>query len=139
LETNPRTFQSKADPWLVVPLLFSASTSTLAGAVTILFLSGRWRWVPALVLWAGAACVVWTLRSTRYILEDHHLRVLSGPYRLLVPFREIRSITPTRSPLGSPALSLDRLRIDYADRAVTISPLAQEEFIAALTDRRANS
>jgi len=89
------------------------------GTVTILALSGRWRWVPALSLFVGAACEVWMLRSTGYILEDQHIRVLCGPFRRLIPIRQIRSVTSTRRALAGLALSLDRLRIDYAGRLIS--------------------
>jgi hypothetical protein len=72
---TPRTFQSKTDRWLVAVLIASASALVLVGTLVILALSGRWRFVLASSLFAGAACEVWVLRTTRYILEDQHIRV----------------------------------------------------------------
>ena len=117
--TTPRTFQSKTGRWLVAVLMVNASTLAVVGTVTVLALSGRWRWVPALSLFVGAACEVWMLRSTRYILEDQHIRVLCGPFRRLIPIRQIRSVTSPRRALAGPALSLDRLRIDSAGRLIS--------------------
>ncbi len=39
--------------WLVAVLMVNASTLAVVGTVTILALSGRWRWVPALSLFVG--------------------------------------------------------------------------------------
>jgi hypothetical protein len=51
-----------------------------------------------------------------------------------IPIDEIRSVRPTRNPLGSPALSLDRLRIELANgRVWRISPRDKSGFLSALT------
>jgi len=54
--------------------------------------------------------------------------------RWRIPAREITRITPTRSLTSSPALSLDRLRIEYdgGRQAVLVSPVDQDAFIAAV-------
>lgn len=46
-------------------------------------------------------------------------------------------MAPTRGPLSSPALSLDRLRIEYGKRGVVlISPREKEAFVRALEGHR---
>ncbi|MDO9478112.1 MAG: PH domain-containing protein [Pseudohongiella sp.] len=61
----------------------------------------------------------------------------SGPFKWRVPIKQITSITPTSSPLSSPALSLDRLRIDYGrGESIMISPKNKEQFIQDLNVRR---
>ena len=55
-----------------------------------------------------------------------------GPFRWRVPIDAITAITPTRSALSSPALSLDRLRIEYGERAILVSPIYKEGFVRAL-------
>jgi hypothetical protein len=72
------------------------------------------------------------MRATYYAIEGDTLLVRSGPAKWRVPIREIRSITPTRSALSSPALSLDRLRIEYGKKSVMISPEDKQRFIEAL-------
>ncbi|MFL9708888.1 PH domain-containing protein, partial [Aeromonas veronii] len=72
-----------------------------------------------------------------YRLEGDTLFVSSGPIRLCVPLREIVNITPTNNPLSSPALSLDRLRIEYGrGKSVMISPRNKEEFVRNLEAAR---
>lgn len=72
------------------------------------------------------------LRSTYYVIEGDTLLIRSGVAKWRVPVREIRSITPTRSALSAPALSLDRLRIVYGSKAVMVSPEDKQRFIEAL-------
>lgn len=52
-----------------------------------------------------------------------------------VPLREIRLVRSTRNPLSSPALSLDRLRIEYGRRAIMISPDDKARFLEELQKR----
>jgi hypothetical protein len=45
-------------------------------------------------------------------------------------------VLATRSPLSSPALSLDRIRIDYGKgKSVMISPLNKADFLLELQSR----
>lgn len=83
---------------------------------------------------------LWVLTSTRYTLTATDLHVASGPFRWSVPLRDVRAVTPTRNPLSSPALSLDRLRIDYGRRRwLMISPIDKEGLVRELEARRATA
>jgi hypothetical protein len=130
------TYSSKIDRWLIVVIALSVATST--GAVLAVSLKGG---VPAavlagialLVLVAGIGLPLWMLLGTRYEITPERLLVRCGPFRWTVPLREIRAVTPTRNPLSSPALSLDRLRIDYGrGSSVMISPRDKARFLADL-------
>lgn len=72
------------------------------------------------------------LRSTYYVVDGPTLIIRSSGITWRVPIAEIRSITPTRSALSSPALSLDRLRIEYGGRRILVSPEDRHKFIEAL-------
>jgi hypothetical protein len=62
--------------------------------------------------------------------------VRAGPFRWQVPLETLRSIRPTRSPLSSPALSLDRLELRYGQgRVLLISPADGARFVAELSAR----
>lgn len=125
-------YRSKVDSWLVVVLVIGMLISV--GASISVFLAGglAYWWVVALAL-VIAAFPAWILLSTKYTLDDELLLVQSGPLKWRVPVAEISRITPTHNPLSSPALSLDRLRIDYGNgKAIMISPLEKEQFIADL-------
>lgn len=65
------------------------------------------------------------------ITERDQIITKSGPFRFpSIPIREIHSITPTNNPLSSPALSIDRLDIQYgAWESMLISPKDKQAFI----------
>ena len=130
-------FNSKIDGWLLVLLVSSALASLLASAVILISLAPGPRALAGGITLIGAVLPVWLLVSTRYVLTADLLVVRSGPFRWRIPIREIKEIVPTNSPLSSPALSLDRLRVVYGQkRWIMISPLERERFLRELTLRR---
>jgi hypothetical protein len=81
----------------------------------------------------GVLLPAWLLLGTDYVLDQEHLKIRCGPFRWSIPVREIRHVEPTRNPLSSPALSLDRLRIEYGNgKSLMISPRDTEQFLADL-------
>lgn len=95
---------------------------------------------PALALHAvgliGLAVCVWTLLGTYYVIDAASLIIRSGPFHWIVPLREIRSVRPTRDTRSGPALSFDRLCIEYGGgRVILISPREKDEFLADLARR----
>ena len=91
--------------------------------------------VPVLLL--GVGLPLWIFVGTHYTFVRDELIVRSGPFRWRIPLRDIKSVTPTRDMLSSPALSLDRLRIDYGKgRAVLVSPVDKDAFLQAIDGHR---
>jgi hypothetical protein len=131
------TFRSKVDSWLALALLSGVGVAL----VGVLAAGNALPWpIAFFILVLGCLLPVWLLVSTGYALTDHLLVVESGPFRWRVPIREIKSVTPTRSALSSPALSLDRLRIEYGDsRSILVSPRDREAFLRELDARRARA
>ena len=134
---NSISFRSKVDGWLLAVLVGGA-------AVTILGVLAAGRALPwpiaAATLAVGCLLPLWALGSTRYILTDTELLIRVWPFGWRVPIRELASITPTRSALSSPALSLDRLRIAYSGaKAIMVSPADRERFLRELEARRASA
>lgn len=133
---NDSVYLSKVDQWLLVTFCLGALVALgvcvpqfIAGTVTVrLFL------VFALLVAIGLPA--WILLTTAYTLTTGFLVVRSGPFSWSIPLRQITSVKPTRSPLSSPALSLDRLRIEYSGaRALMISPENRTGFLADLRSR----
>jgi hypothetical protein len=128
-------FRSKVDAWFTAALL-----ATIAIGVSTVAIAAS-RGGPIVLLSAllvfPIGLPVWLLRSTRYSLSDSHLDIRSGPFSWRVPLEDVRSVTRTRNPLTSPALSLDRLQIDYGPgKSIMISPEDQQRFIRELETRR---
>ena len=131
---TPKRFPSKVDAWLVV-LLVIAVAGVIAGFVGVVLENEE----PVVTLFMGAVMllvvllIVSLLFRTYYSVEGETLRIVSGPFRWRVPIAEIESLEPTRNPLSSPALSLDRLRVRYSGRkSIMISPVDKQRFAKAL-------
>jgi hypothetical protein len=133
-------FRSKIDAWLVLLVI---ATGVLALTTSIpLILRGVPGAIPIAV--AVFASVVglpaWLLLTTSYWFEDEELCIRSGPLRWRIPINQIKAVTPTRNILSSPALSLDRLQIDYGMcQCVLVSPLDKKGFLSELNALRSNS
>jgi hypothetical protein len=114
-------------------VLLAGALIALAGAAFALQSGAGWV-SPTLIALVGAAFPLWILLSTKYTVSQGHVLVQSGPFRWRIPALGITRITPTRSPLSSPALSLDRLRIEYDSdkKSLLVSPAEPEEFIRAI-------
>lgn len=124
------SYKSRIDAWLLV-LLASAMAVSLVAAVVTLSVRSPAAWaIAAFIAFVGCGLPLWILTTTRYSLEHHHLDVRSGPFKWRIPLKDISSVTPTSSPISSPALSLERLRIDYGrGRSLMISPRDKGQFI----------
>jgi ABC-type dipeptide/oligopeptide/nickel transport system permease component len=132
------TYRSRVDRWLLVAVLASAAGCLAAGVAAMLTSPSGTASLAAIFLLLVSAFPVWILGATYYVLAGEELQVRSGPFRWRIPIREIRAVTPTRNPLSSPALSLDRLRIEYGgSKWIMISPRDREGFLRELERRRA--
>jgi hypothetical protein len=131
-------FKSKVDAWLGG--LLGVQGIALAGVGLALLVygpGGRISIVMAAVLLAGATLVASTLAWTQYSFDDVTLVVRSGPFAWRVPIWEVTGVKPMNQMLSGPALSRDRLQIDYGeDRSILVSPADKQGFLAALEARR---
>ena len=109
-----KRFKSKIDRWLlfllVAIMVFEIVVMSIAAMQT-----GDPRLAVGLIVAALliVALIGSLLIGTHYTVDGNTLHIVSGPLRWKVPIDEIQSVQATRNPLSSPALSLDRLRIDY--------------------------
>src|SRR5262245_18711677 len=132
---RPMRFESKRDAWIV-------ATLRVIPVVVLLVIGDVWylthRDLRGPI--AGAIVLVlaelfffeWVLRSTYYVIDGDMLVIRSSFVTWRVPIREIRSVKPTRSAASSPALSLDRLRIEYGRKWILVSPAERERFVTTL-------
>ncbi len=130
----PRTFRSRVDlllvlPLLVVPLVGLYLVSGLPAAAGA-------RLVGTLMLLTALLFSLWVTLSTRYTIDAVALSVRSGPFRWRVLLADIRSVSASSSALTGPALSLQRLRVERRDgTALLISPSDPAAFVAELRAR----
>lgn len=126
-------FRSKVDTWLSCVLLIAAAMALWAAAATLRQDSGTGLLVAVVLVLIGAVLPMWILLGTAYSVESGTLRIRSGPFSWRISVDSIRGIEPSRSPVSSPALSLERLRVEYgAGKWILVSPADQRAFIAAI-------
>jgi pimeloyl-ACP methyl ester carboxylesterase len=138
MAADASVYRSKVDLWLAVVLVGTLAVSLVAvygmlrsgspgemivAAFTILLLAG----VGALVV------------PIRYTIGATELVVRAGVMRIRIPLDRIRRVYPSRSLVSSPALSLDRLAVEYragpySRPTVYISPERQEQFLRELAE-----
>lgn len=129
-----KQFKSKIDRWLLILLVVVMIFEVVVMSVAALQ-SGDPRAAFGLVVTALliVALIGWLLIGTHYTVDGNTLRVVSGPFRWKVAIDQIHSVEATRSPLSSPALSLDRLRIRYGkNRQIMVSPADRRGFLKAI-------
>ena len=117
-------YKSAVSWWLwalvAIPVIITSVITVMDGEWTAMF-------IHALV----ALFVGHLFFTTYYTVEGNTLSVKSSVLiNIKIDITTIRKITETNNPLSSPALSLDRLWIDYGKNgAVMISPEDKEGFI----------
>jgi membrane protein YdbS with pleckstrin-like domain len=130
---TPKRFKSKIDRWLLFLLVMVMVFEVVVMGIVATRVNSP---VEATVLILAALAIVALLGSmlvgTHYTVAGDTLRVACGPFRWKVPIDEIQSVEATRSPLSSPALSLDRLLIHYGERRVMVSPSDKAGFMKAI-------
>ncbi len=129
-----RKFKSKIDLWIRL-LLISLVVIEIAIVVQAAMRPGDPAATTIIILSCIGAAVllVALLLCTYYTVDKGTLRIVSGPFRWSIAVDQISSVTPTRSPLSSPALSLDRLLIRYGKgRRIMVSPANKHEFLRAI-------
>jgi hypothetical protein len=103
----------------------------------------------ASLAWAGAAALPSAVLSTalvvgvygglvlpmKYGITDTEIVVRHGLVRQRIPLADITEVRPTSNPLSAPALSLDRLRIQFGEgffKSAMISPRDKGRFLDEL-------
>jgi len=129
-----KRFSSKTDLWLLVLLVL---VLLIQSFVLFEVLTTNTP-ISAKYMMIGSTVFVFTLIGsillrTHYTVHDDQLTIACGPVTWTIKLSEITDVAETRSPLSSPALSLDRLRIRYAGRrSIMVSPDDKKAFLAAI-------
>ena len=103
-------------------------------------------WSVLLIIYGIIASVIeilicWVHKPiARYTLTSDKLIAHCGPFTNIVTLDAIETISPSRSPLASPACSLDRLHIVYSGSksGLLVSPIDKHAFLETLVARCSN-
>lgn len=127
-------FRSKVDSWLA--LILVAAIAVQSWALVVLVRANPSALVTGmtvLMIAAGILLVASVLMRTYYTVANGVLKIVSGIFSWSIPIADITKVSPSRSPFSSPALSLDRLRIDYgAHKHILVSPQNKAGFLRAI-------
>jgi hypothetical protein len=133
-----RWYPSKVDWWLV-PVLCVPPVAAVAVCVAFALAdSGSGLLVGVAVAVLVAGIYLGLVFPMRYGLDDTHLVVRFGICRQRIPLADISEVHPTHNPLSAPALSLDRLHVQYGQgffKVVMISPADRNLFLDELAQR----
>lgn len=129
-------FRSKMDWWF---LGFIIAMSGLLGQL-ILTTYGKGILMQNLLFVVVYALTIvllwWPLWSTRYVVDQEQLTIRSLCFKWIIPLTAIQSVSETDNSISSPALSLDRLKIEYLKegqtKTILVSPKDKVAFKAAL-------
>ncbi|MCP3895795.1 MAG: PH domain-containing protein [Bacteroides sp.] len=134
-------YPSKRDLWIIVVICVTAivlivAALNLIDAPMVPFV----KYPLVLACLAGAILSIWILFSTGYTLTSDKLIARCGPFTNKVSLDAIETISPSRSPLASPACSLDQLHIRYysSESGLLVSPIDKHAFLEALVARCSN-
>lgn len=130
-------YRSKVDWWILVllglPPFSSVAILTTAIQTGDMVMVG----IAGLIGLFVAALYVGVIFPLRYGLTSSALVIRNGMLRTEIPLKLIREVKPTRNPLSSPALSLDRLSVRFGEgrfKEVLISPANRDEFLQRLKE-----
>lgn len=129
-----KRFHSKIDRWILVLLIVVIVVQVIAvGGAALqagdpLATTGLIMTMIAII-----GLMVWLLVGTHYTVDGNTLRIVSGPFRWKIAIDTITTVEATKSPISSPALSLDRIRLRYGNnRSIMISPADKTAFLRAI-------
>lgn len=130
-------YKSKIDHWLVLGLIIILGLTVyrLYPLLNTPFEVLPWSQVIIMFL-AGVVLPIWLTTSTWYRITDSELHIRSAFFNWHIPLTSIDSLHNSRSWLSAPALSLDRIMIQFDSGQVAISPEDKSAFLAELNRRR---
>ena len=131
-----KKFRSKKEWWVLAFVI--CMTGLIVQLLVTMYAKGNILAYPVhaatymltvIVLW-------WPILNTRYIVDDEYLIIHSMFLKWKIKRSDIQGISTTNNSVASPALSLDRLKVDYIKdgkaKFVLISPKAKTAFLTAL-------
>jgi hypothetical protein len=129
---------SKKDAWLMLVFALTSALPVALGVFLVIttppaHLAG---WLLIGIGLAVGLLIYWLTHPLHYDITSSKLNVRAGPLRWSIALEDIDEVCPTRNPLGSPALSLDRLLIKYGNgngpSELMISPQEKKAFLEDL-------
>ena len=122
-------FKSKKDIWLAV---------SIWGVIILMFfmMITERNIVVYIVGILNNALLLWLWFGTSYKIDDENLIVKNGPFKSTIDIKSIKKLRATKTLLAGPALSIDRIEIQYKRYdSVIVSPKEKNKFIESLLSK----
>ena len=122
-------FSSKKDLWMTIIIWLSAILFIVPPVFYPGF--GVWmtpdflnkQWVKIVVLFPIGICLMWIWLKTGYTIKNNSIKIQYGPFKKYIRIDEVHSIRETKNPFTAPALSMNRIEINYGKyETIQISP-----------------
>ncbi|KAF1015411.1 MAG: hypothetical protein GAK29_04567 [Acinetobacter bereziniae] len=133
-------FRSKIDWWVLGFLI--AMTGLLIQLLFTMYAKGTMAEYPehTAVYILTIAVIWWPALNTRYIIQENSLTIHCLFLKWNIPLANIQKMTPSHDSIASPALSLDRLKIEYIKegehKQILVSPRNRQAFIEAVQTKQ---
>ena len=123
-----QVFKSKVDWWLGLPLIYPIFLSITSIVVD--------EWYGYMGLFIIILLIIIASKVTKYIISENQLTIQCFFYvNAKINILKIKTIEKTNSIVSSPALSFDRIRINYNKYdEIFISPKEKQHFINQLLE-----
>jgi hypothetical protein len=131
-------YPSKIDWWLVPLLCIPPASAVIACAVSSIQGSITDFVIAVAIAIFVAGLYFGLVFPMRYGFSETHLIIRNGMCTQRILLSEISEVHPTRNPLSSPSLSLDRLHVQFGEgffKAVLISPADRVRFMDELAQK----
>lgn len=138
-QNNMQTFRSKIDWWVLGFII--AMTGLLLQLLVTMYAKGTMQEYTehTAVYILTIAVLWWPILNTRYVVREDTLTVHCLLFKWMIPIANIEKITKTNHSISSPALSLNRLKIEYLkegkSKYILVSPRNQQGFCQALQQK----
>lgn len=122
-------FKSKKDIWLAV---------SIWGVIILMIfmMITEQNIVMYIVGILNNALLLWLWFGTSYKIDDENLIVKNGPFKSTIDIKSIKKLRATKTLLAGPALSIDRIEIQYKRYdSVIVSPKEKNKFIESLLSK----
>ncbi|WP_026253438.1 PH domain-containing protein [Acinetobacter bouvetii] len=132
-------FRSKIDWWVMGFVI--CLTGMLIQLLLTMYAKGTMAEYPehTAVYVLTIAMIWWPVWTTQYTVANGQLNIRCMWLNRNIPMADIQGISPTSNSVSSPALSLDRLKVDYLKdgkiKSVLVSPKDKQGFTSLLMSK----
>ena len=132
-------FRSKIDWWVMGFVI--CLTGMLIQLLLTMYAKGTMAEYPehTAVYVLTIAMLWWPVWTTRYTVANGKLNIRCMWLNRNIPMADIQGVSPTSNSVSSPALSLDRLKVDYLKdgkiKFVLVSPKDKQGFTSLLMSK----